>query len=176
MYAQFRMLPGEPELRDDEVGVRIATPGFFQDARGQHWLLHGVFRVPAPPAGKPPQSAIRRIVVAVQLSQDTHPGNNNMQAHLAFLDERLEAHRVQKRGGFVSGSFHLDLLKLPPRFDPAGYRSWWKNEWGPCRPYRAFISASIGAHVSKVITYQVTAPELFGTKYPQRRVLERSAG
>jgi hypothetical protein len=95
-------------LPPDVAGVALRAAAVEGERASARWPLHGSFRVPLTAAREAePESVLRELVIAVQQAS-TH----DIEARYALSEELLFPEDVSVSERFISGSFHLDLLRL----------------------------------------------------------------
>lgn len=129
-----------PALPAGAIGLRLATPGIEGAGDQVRWPLHGSFRVPRASAGAEPEDVLRRIVLVV-----TTASSHDIQARHAFRDEVVFPEDVEVGGEFLTGGFHVDLLRT---FAFTDVRE------------DCFLTASIGDLVSDPIRCEAPMPWL----------------
>jgi hypothetical protein len=135
----FKPVPESPRLDAAFRGIVLAAPARTPDPAGT--LVHGALQVPekdfVPGAG---------VLDAVALVLNAPPPNGPYQgsgmayrAWMPFRDRVILADDVQRTGGLVRGYFNLALPDDVPKFAFGKF----------------FLLASVGPHVSDVLTIQI---------------------
>ncbi len=136
----FLPTPGDPALPDAGAAIRLATKGIEGTSERPRWPLHGTFRVPRASTAAEPEQVLRHIVLVV-----TSASSHAIQAHHAFRDEVLFPEDVRLAGEWVTGAFHVDLLRSFEFADP-------REDY--------FVVASIGDVVSEPVRCEASMPWL----------------